>query len=555
MAKTVFQRAKATVASLRDAMRVGRSMRVAVFIYLLSITGIMLLSVMLLLSTAGVFSSGREGQKTLMENDLDHVATDIETDYETISAVCVSYAKLLANDLEARILEQGFYARDIAKNPDTLESLLSGSYTSLSMALTRARASGAFLMLNSTVNPTLSDAKDNRACIYLRNMEPNIINATDPYLQLLRGPASIARKNSINMHAEWQMELSVPQDSDLKKNLEKSFLSGLPLSHAYFFLGPGFFDNMSDQTMLCVAPLIASDGTLMGACGFEVSTMLFSLSYAPDHRAYPQSFVMLAPTNGSSVELSRAFTAGGGVEVPTGMETAALYQLESDANGFVSMEDGHGNAYAGLVRPLSIYPSDSPFITENHYSVALMMPRQTLTKLVRADTGRFTVLFVTLMVTALFASLYMSRRFSKPLNQSIENLRTADDTEQKTGIREIDELIGSIKERNAVENEQITAGAQVQTSQGDRYALLSEFADSIDSLSAAERAVFDLYCEGYTADEIAKKLYLSINTIKTHSKRIYMKLNVSSRKELLVLASMLKEEDARKKNKEKPVSF
>jgi DNA-binding CsgD family transcriptional regulator len=357
------------------------------------------------------------------------------------------------------------------------------------------------------------------------------------------------------MHAEWQMELNLPQDSDLKRNLQKSVLSGLPLSHAYFFLGPGLFDNMSERTMLCVTPLVASDGSLMGACGFEVSTMLFSLSYAPDHRAYPQSFVMLAPTNGSFVELSRAFTAGGGVEVPTGIEAAALYALESDVNGFVSMQDGHGNAYAGLVRPLSIYPSDSPFITEDYYSVALMMPRQTLTKLVRADAGRFTVLFFILMVTALFASLYMSRRFSKPLSESIENLHAADDLEQKTGIREIDALIGSLKERATAENEQSTAGVQAQTGQGDRHALLSEFADSITSLSAAERAVFDLYCEGYTADEIAKKLYLSINTIKTHSKRIYMKLNVSSRKELLVLASMLKEEDAWKKNKEKPISY
>lgn len=75
-----------------------------------------------------------------------------------------------------------------------------------------------------------------------------------------------------------------------------------------------------------------------------------------------------------------------------------------------------------------------------------------------------------------------------------------------------------------------------------QYALLREFAQNIASLSAAERAVFDLYYEGYTAEEIAGKLYLSINTIKTHSKRIYTKLNVSSRKELLVYAAMLKEE-------------
>jgi DNA-binding CsgD family transcriptional regulator len=54
-----------------------------------------------------------------------------------------------------------------------------------------------------------------------------------------------------------------------------------------------------------------------------------------------------------------------------------------------------------------------------------------------------------------------------------------------------------------------------------------------------------LYLKGYTAREIAQALYLSINTIKTHNKRIYMKLNISSRKELLLYAQMLEEHQQR----------
>ena len=44
-----------------------------------------------------------------------------------------------------------------------------------------------------------------------------------------------------------------------------------------------------------------------------------------------------------------------------------------------------------------------------------------------------------------------------------------------------------------------------------------------------------------TAKEIASILCLSINTIKTHNKRIYAKLNVNSREELLLYINMLKE--------------
>jgi DNA-binding CsgD family transcriptional regulator len=68
---------------------------------------------------------------------------------------------------------------------------------------------------------------------------------------------------------------------------------------------------------------------------------------------------------------------------------------------------------------------------------------------------------------------------------------------------------------------------------------------NIKTLSPAERAVFNLYMEGYTAQEIAKILCLSINTIKTHNKRIYSKLNVTSRKELLVYVKMMQEKDGK----------
>ena len=48
-------------------------------------------------------------------------------------------------------------------------------------------------------------------------------------------------------------------------------------------------------------------------------------------------------------------------------------------------------------------------------------------------------------------------------------------------------------------------------------------------------------CRDITQKMIAEILCLSINTIKTHNKRIYIKLNVASRRELLLYVEMLKE--------------
>jgi DNA-binding CsgD family transcriptional regulator/transcriptional regulator with XRE-family HTH domain len=53
------------------------------------------------------------------------------------------------------------------------------------------------------------------------------------------------------------------------------------------------------------------------------------------------------------------------------------------------------------------------------------------------------------------------------------------------------------------------------------------------TLTEAERKVCELYLRGYRAKDAAEALGLSLNTVKTHSRRIYKKLGVKSRKELM----------------------
>ena len=79
--------------------------------------------------------------------------------------------------------------------------------------------------------------------------------------------------------------------------------------------------------------------------------------------------------------------------------------------------------------------------------------------------------------------------------------------------------------------------------QEDTAAMFTAFLQNIQSLSPAEKSVFDLYLKGYHAQEIADELCLSINTIKTHNRRIFSKLEVSTRKELLVYLDMMKKLD------------
>ncbi|SEL34414.1 regulatory protein, luxR family [Aquimarina amphilecti] len=55
-----------------------------------------------------------------------------------------------------------------------------------------------------------------------------------------------------------------------------------------------------------------------------------------------------------------------------------------------------------------------------------------------------------------------------------------------------------------------------------------------NSLSNQENTIKELIISGKSNKEIANELFISINTVKTHISNIYSKLNITSRKELLV---------------------
>jgi DNA-binding NarL/FixJ family response regulator len=56
-------------------------------------------------------------------------------------------------------------------------------------------------------------------------------------------------------------------------------------------------------------------------------------------------------------------------------------------------------------------------------------------------------------------------------------------------------------------------------------------ADSEDNLSRREQEILDLLCQGHSNQEIAERLSVGVETIRTHLKRIYEKLHVRSRTE------------------------
>ena len=64
------------------------------------------------------------------------------------------------------------------------------------------------------------------------------------------------------------------------------------------------------------------------------------------------------------------------------------------------------------------------------------------------------------------------------------------------------------------------------------------------ALSKRELEVVDLIARGYSNAEIANVLVISVHTVNDHTKKIYRKLNVHSRLEVVALANRQKEPQA-----------
>jgi DNA-binding CsgD family transcriptional regulator len=514
----------------------GISMEIRLIIFFLVFLVTIMFSISLILYIIGVFNIGMKENTALFEKELSHISKDIYNEFGYLSLRSVSLSKQVSKSIELILKKHNIKPSELYGHPELLEKILSAEFDKLIAALQEPERSGVFLILNATVNPGIAGAENSKAGLFLKNMEPNAINLAGQDIRYMRGPASIGRNNKMTFLPQWTMEFDISNADYFTTPIQTARESNLPLSRQYYWCSQPSVDGYN-KAMLCSTPMIASDGTVFGVVGFEVSSMMFKLRYSPYISVQNRIFCMLAPSDGTYLYMKNAMFAGNysvSEVIPT--TQTKMCRIKNQLSRYICNETG---VYCGIDSSLRLYADDSPYQQEQ-WSVVLLVPEADMNQLIARYNRPIILLLILLTATCAILSILISRKYLQPVKRAFDTIKSQNITEhKKTRIPEIDDLLEYLAQQDERASAELHGTAK--DSAAHSTAMFESFMENIKTLSMAEKAVFDLYLKKHTAKEIAEILCLSINTIKTHNKRIYMKLNVSSRKELMVYIQMMQE--------------
>ncbi len=532
------------------------------WLFQLVVVLVILAVIFIIAGFSGVISDLAENPYYDVIHDLQHIESEISNKCLTISNTTIELSEKINKSISKQLQINGIKHSELKQHPEILENLLSNEIEKSCFAMEKAGVTGVFVFLDATVNPYLDRANDSKAGFYIENMNHNPVPYENQQLFMLYGPVNLARENNIHLHTQWELEFDISPDvakrrRDLFRMPYDAALSNPKLTTYYLgYWNPLFIpaDN-TDKVLTYSVPLLDSDGNPYGICGLEISKPVFEKIL---HQRSPYDFereVLLFSTQiGTGIDMDNALVYGMNSSWLLNGDSKFLHisphPKGDDLNDyyFTKPSADHILGYDINVR---VYPKKSVFY-ETKWSLALLLPKSDVT----AKTTRlYQILFIMMLLLAIsiVITFFTSKYCIRPLLDAIKMIKT-NEPQRKTNITEIDDLIEFLNMRsepmisynqpNQLPPASLQSDLNADCSEPSPSVDLSpeqykKFEDQLQKLSNAERRIFDLYIEGYDAKEICNMLFISINTLKTHNRRIYTKMNVSSRVELLKYCNKL----------------
>lgn len=512
-----------------------------------------LVLLLILALTSGLFLLGRFdsiGKNTyeVLDIQMKVFERDIDTHFDRLTAANIQLSHdtstLLDGYLGAR--ESAFH--DLNDNPSAIEEIQDALIESLLQKLQQENCSGIFVMLDVTADSTAQNSEQSRSGLYLQR---NRYKNTESSVLLYRGLSETGKHRNILPHRKWSPEFRTASFPDYDKLLSCAVLSPAKASLLTDrFTLPG----TAEDVFLLTSPIVGSDGTFYGICGYEVSTGYF-MAYHSQPTIISHLTCLLTPGNGEVLHPETGL--GCGVMNSYYEPPKEELQIQKFDHGLL-LFSGNDASYLGLSHEIQLTPNNPP------HTLTVMMPKADYDKAMTKNILQNLILWSLLLFFTISCCLYFSRRFLSPILKGLEQIKSEKYQEASSTLPEINDLFIFLAEQDQKyeqtqsdylkTREELTA-AQTEL---DRLAYsrkteidpadYENFLIGIKTLTKTERQIFEWYLEGKTAEEILELSGTQKGTLKFHNHNILSKLGVPSRKQMLRFAALMKQQEKESAN-------
>lgn len=526
------------------------SMHSKLLLYMFTLVLVVVMFIAVGLFFVGQFSTTTKKYSSNLTFQNEFYTRQIEKYFDDLSMM----TEMLANDSSAIIdnylNENGIHISALNDSQYYTEGVQEALFPKLEEELLKADASGAFIILNATVNTGEANSDKSKTGLYFQR---STLDRTDETLLLFRGNAELGRKKNIMPHRKWRLEFR----TDFVPQTENFFNETIVKEKKSVLTDIFTLNGTSEKAMAFITSLFGADGSYYGICGFEISN-----NYFKDFFVQPTRLEQLTCTFSKTEK-------DGKINCENIFWTGVLNGYSLKPSGTLVPKKMNDSLTEFLGENTFVAAKNEITILNTPYTLVVMQPKSEFDKTVAINVTKIVLVCFLLIISAVVLCIFFSRKFVSPVIKSLEKIRMQEHARTKSDIIEIDDLFVYLAEQDRLrdlemknlkhQNEELTIVTENQTSEIDKrkteierlaYSRKNEidpdnyeaFKIGLKELTKTEKTVFNLYLQGKTAKEITDILNIRESTLKFHNHNILEKLCVSSRKQMLRYATLLKQE-------------
>lgn len=392
-----------------------RDLRFCLQGYLVALAAAAVGAALVLLSFLGVFSTAEQDVSTLLNTLLNSYEKMVSTHYQSVGSQGMALSRLLTGQIEKTLAAEQVSFSDVNDQSRLIALLEKKTYPLLRQSLLMTECTGAFMVLEATVNTSIPKAEFSRCGLYLKFANINLANPGSSALTLLRGIPDMVRENDISFHAQWEMEFTTNTLAFYKLFLAKA-KPDLAFSYYYAMASP--IRGTMEYSMRLLVPLVGSSGQVYGVCGFEISDLYYKLIHAQYHPELPHLIGLLTPKAG--VQLFPAYGLESGSHAgyfgnlgaaPLEVKPSKLYNTYTNNQG----------TFVGLEKPIHLSPLRLSGKEGDGLVVAVMIPQADLAQRMEQANLRWALCSGLFMGLALVVAVLLHCLCVRPAVDKIRN--------------------------------------------------------------------------------------------------------------------------------------